>query len=964
MGADCCKNRNSQLDLKVHDSASNTVTLRTAGNNSNKPTDKSPLKDKNDDKNQNDATQQLLTHKSSPNGYISNHNDYQSMNTIKSTLQSTDTGDTTTKTQCQTPPIIKALYGSDSQPNEIESLETPAHASHPITQHATTIYNRPHPPHKPNQNPHGTPMGFGGDVYLGFASNNQQITFQQEHRHSIHETDELGIEPPNIIRHTSAHSNSSNSSSSWSDTGDDWSPDKSLLMGFAEENDMVSFNPDPRDLDALFATKDLHNPCTLSTMSLNSAHLADMVITGVGASSSFSSLKSFPTPNYMKLQMPWIITSFNLLIEYFPYKHIMQDIFACCAVDITAFDFIFPSTVELENKYNYYDTPYLFIENVSSSNKHQPCLVLMIGPPGSGKTSYANYRYGKQCVVAADDYFDVHYSGQFVGADVKEAHRYCQEQVLARLYKNETVVVANTHSNYWQLYDKIIPVIFDNTLPHKIVFAVMPETNATTLVRRCVHVVTKPKIMEYTQSIRYMLRDGGVISTDKVLKYGRQKIDMNGQSLYMKSNQFEYGLWIDADGYRSVQDWYQHKTNTNLMRDVGDGRISPIIECTWPVFKKSFKKWLVLSKFTSENDPVIDLEVRIIGFVKNRIIQMVAVEIIQPPSLYKHRHNKHTMESTLWHMFKRQINMESMGCVLAMRQGIPFSTAKYAFDYNCIEYVSDGPIVKAKLATKRYVRNYIKYYTPPPPIHCDTKAQASSNNLFFNLEGVSSSREILPPDPPAVIDKSSFALKLREKHVQSNGHNLSNTNGTKQNENVNDISLNPDAQEFKMEEKEKERLNPSAMEFQPKPQAPMPFVNFNMNVLPPTQPWLPPSLLQNNMNFVLQTQHTQPLLQSLNVQNNAWNGTGIMDPPQQVLIPPSAVSPVKVMQQNNNSFEGIDYSGMAAYANVKQNVFVPSMNVNAVSFVPNNNNTLISHNKDDNDDIIINNANNATFNRV
>ena len=211
--------------------------------------------------------------------------------------------------------------------------------------------------------------------------------------------------------------------------------------------------------------------------------------------------------------------------------------------------------------------------------------------PGSGKTSYANYRYGIQHVVAADDYFDINHGGEFVPTEIKHAHDYCQSEVMKRLYRQETVVVANTHSTYWQIWDKITPVLFDKNLPHKIVFAVMPEQNSTTLVRRCVHGCTKPKIVHYIHNIQYMLSLGPITSLN-VLKYGNMGIaewssssyqmmidnkeNMRGDEeekeetkrkrrrrgggrgrgrgryrqadLCQKSfNSFDYGLWMDAE---------------------------------------------------------------------------------------------------------------------------------------------------------------------------------------------------------------------------------------------------------------------------------------------------------------------------------------------------------------------------------------------------------------------------------
>ena len=84
--------------------------------------------------------------------------------------------------------------------------------------------------------------------------------------------------------------------------------------------------------------------------------------------------------------------------------------------------------------------------------------------------------------------------------------------------------------------------------------------------------------------------------------------------------------------------------------------------------------------------------------------------------------------------------------------------------------MDNGPIVKAKLATKRYVRNYIKYYTPPPLLDPSDKLVNESNNIFFGLDGVESSHKLLNRVHKDAADKSSFSLNVLEKHVSNNFH--------------------------------------------------------------------------------------------------------------------------------------------------------------------------------------------------
>jgi len=113
----------------------------------------------------------------------------------------------------------------------------------------------------------------------------------------------------------------------------------------------------------------------------------------------------------------------------------------------------------------------------------------------------------------------------------------------------------------------------------------------------------------------------------------------------------------------------------------------------------------------------------------------------------------------MWQIFKDGVDLDSMGCVLAMRRGIPFENAKLLFDFNAIRYIRDGPIIDVKLATSRYVRNHIKYISPPPPI--EARLNLQRKNVFFNLPGVMTSDQLLRPNS---IDKSSFSLNVLEKH--------------------------------------------------------------------------------------------------------------------------------------------------------------------------------------------------------
>jgi len=183
-----------------------------------------------------------------------------------------------------------------------------------------------------------------------------------------------------------------------------------------------------------------------------------------------------------------------------------------------------------------------------------------------------------------------------------------------------------------------------------------------------------------------------------------------------------------------------------------------------------------VNRFNFENDPCVDLEIRIVGYSNHSICKLVVIEIIRSSIRFVN-----DMDKVFFNMFEQEVNIEMMGCVLAMKSGIPFACAKYLIDYDCIEYIDDGIIVPTKLTTKRFARN---------AIHESNKA---------------------------LDDKSSFSLTLKDK---CNDNILQND---KLNPNavefkVDNGSLNVNAAEFKIEQNES-KLNPTASEFvfEPKP---------------------------------------------------------------------------------------------------------------------------------------------------
>ena len=86
----------------------------------------------------------------------------------------------------------------------------------------------------------------------------------------------------------------------------------------------------------------------------------------------------------------------------------------------------------------------------------QPILFIARGLPGSGKSTFGlslHFRSGfSPDVVSADDYF-VDGTGvyRFDPSQLGAAHAWCQSQVKGSLSRRETVVVANTFTQRWEM---------------------------------------------------------------------------------------------------------------------------------------------------------------------------------------------------------------------------------------------------------------------------------------------------------------------------------------------------------------------------------------------------------------------------------------------------------------------------------------------------------------------------------
>jgi predicted kinase len=86
-------------------------------------------------------------------------------------------------------------------------------------------------------------------------------------------------------------------------------------------------------------------------------------------------------------------------------------------------------------------------------------LTLVRGLPGSGKSTFANTIKNKYSVCEADKFFyDKEGNYNFDGSKLREAHKWCREQVEIRMKDNQIneqfypeIVVSNTFTQEWEM---------------------------------------------------------------------------------------------------------------------------------------------------------------------------------------------------------------------------------------------------------------------------------------------------------------------------------------------------------------------------------------------------------------------------------------------------------------------------------------------------------------------------------
>lgn len=77
-------------------------------------------------------------------------------------------------------------------------------------------------------------------------------------------------------------------------------------------------------------------------------------------------------------------------------------------------------------------------------------LYILRGLPGSGKSTLGESI--ADVSVAADDYFDNFFDGEFIAANLPEAHRWCRKSIEALMMVDvEKIAVCNTFTRSWEM---------------------------------------------------------------------------------------------------------------------------------------------------------------------------------------------------------------------------------------------------------------------------------------------------------------------------------------------------------------------------------------------------------------------------------------------------------------------------------------------------------------------------------
>eukprot|EP01084_Bolivina_argentea_P219165 371785_1 len=259
-----------------------------------------------------------------------------------------------------------------------------------------------------------------------------------------------------------------------------------------------------------------------------------------------------------------LVTAINILVEYLPNSAI-KTIFLYLPNQPNNFDVSsFLQNGWKQSPNTLHDYPNIYVENILPI-KNQPSLILTIGVPGSGKSTWAKIRTDAKTVIAADDYFDKFNNGKFDVKLLSKAHEWCQKSIFNACKSGQNAVANNTNTTLSEMHAYVTKIIFGN-LPHKIVFAVMQEQNIKVLSSRGLHGVPVKKIKEMLRRMNYWLQKGPP-SIHSVLRAGAFR-RWNNKNV---SKDFMYtGIFMDQETQKKIRKYFMNISGECLLCDTTD----------------------------------------------------------------------------------------------------------------------------------------------------------------------------------------------------------------------------------------------------------------------------------------------------------------------------------------------------------------------------------------------------------